>query len=128
MKSWKQQIISFPLVIAVLLSTTGIVVFDHHCQAAENSGEANCAKDCCKKPEADPNCCSTEFIYISADKDLLNHQFNVEIPNEGFQFIECFVTLLRQFTSTEILKPDYLNFKPPLFGLNICVLVQSFLL
>lgn len=128
MKSWQQQIISFPLVIAILLSTTGIVVFEHHCLAAEQTGATSCAKDCCKKTEHGPNCCSNEFTYFSIDHDQLTHHIKIEVPNDNFQFITRYFEIWKQLVSTEMLKPDYLNFKPPLLRLNIPLLVQSFLL
>lgn len=121
---------TFSLMIYMLLSTMGVMVyehhckktgtfygvyseFDHHCEDAKKVKSTSCGnseKSCCKKPsnqnQVDENCCTTNVNWIQLDVDLSTNDVDVEFDKDlNLSYFSNFSLFRPQFeTKTEAIR------------------------
>ena len=115
------------VVLIFLVGNIGLTVSSHYCGGHLSDVSFYFAATCgCGDSQMDSDCCQTKSDFVQLDEDftVVTHDLNLdselifEIGNNCFDL---------SFQSEHSLT-EYLNYKPPLIGRDIPMLVQSFLI
>ena len=124
MKALK-KLISIVMVALVLISSTGITVYSHHCtMSGKTKLSLHPIASCCGKVNMPKGCCKDGIKILKSDISSTSPSFQKNIvPDFIFTvplFEHClFITTTSDFSS-------YLIYRPPLIPPDINVLVECF--
>lgn len=139
------------LALLVFILASGLTFNFHYCQnvlrnvnvfgeiktcheLASNASSSHCAKmqaSCHsiteESDECDKGCCDNKLFVVEPEDEFFQSEV-VSIQGVTPALIAVIITTFSSYDLIEYSIPEYLNFKPPLSGRDILILVQSFLI
>ncbi|NND77013.1 MAG: hypothetical protein HKN39_02375 [Flavobacteriales bacterium] len=145
------RISSFFLALLVFVLASGFTFNFHYCQnelrnvnvfgevktchelaSKENSSHCNKMESPChsiivENDECDKGCCDNKLLVVEPEDKFFQSEV-VSIQDVTPVMLAVIITTFSSYDLTEYSIPEHLNFKPPLSGKDILILVQTFLI